>query len=129
MQNARSGQRGGTAARALGAAAALALAACASSGARPIDECKIRVVGVETWAQGSEGLDAAYRVKGSSGSSATVWLAAQNRTGTYVSGPGVSVGPGPFEAIVELKLTGEPKSFVAVLEVAGKRCRADANKP
>jgi hypothetical protein len=84
------------------------------------------VVGVEDWSESDRGLDVGYRVRGVAGSPATTWLAAQNPSGSYVSGRGVEVGPGPFEAIVQLELTGIPQSFVIVLEVAGRRCRANA---
>jgi hypothetical protein len=73
-----------------------------------------------------QGLDAAYWVRGAAGSPATVWLAAKNPSGSYVSGYGVEVGPGAFEAVVELDLTGKPEKLVVVLEVSGKRCKIEA---
>ena len=91
--------------------------------------CEIEVRGVETWKVHDAGLDAAYRVKGEAGSAATTWLAAETGPQRYVSGYGLDVGPGPFEAIVDLKLTGRPRRFIAVLEVGGKRCKADAPIP
>ena len=87
------------------------------------------MLGVEEWTETGRGLDVGYRVRGVAGSPATTWLAAQNPSGSYVSGRGVEVGPGPFEAIVQIELTGIPESFVIVLEVAGKRCRAKAKLP
>jgi hypothetical protein len=110
------------------AACGLVLLACASGGTSP-DACEIRVVGVEQWSVRNDGLDAAYRVRGVAGSPGTTWLAGRTTGGQYVPGYGVDVGPGPFEAIVDLKLTGEPHEFIAVLEVAGRRCKADAKKP
>jgi hypothetical protein len=89
----------------------------------------VKVVGLGQYRNRAEGPDAAYRVRGVAGSGGTVWLAAKNRSGSWVSGLGVEVGPGPFEAVVDLKLTGLPKEYAAVLEVAGKRCKADAPDP
>ena len=39
------------------------------------------------------------------------------------------MGPGAFEAIVELELTGMPEKLVTVLEVSGRRCKADTPLP
>ncbi len=86
------------------------------------------MVATEQWRVHDTGLDAAYRVKGSAGSPAEVWLAAKNRNGTWVSGYPVAVGPGPFEAVVELDLTGVPDELAAVMQLPGKRCKADAPK-
>ena len=92
--------------------------------------CELEVVAVDEWKVYENGaLDAAYQVRGSAGSPATTWLAAQTPEGDYVSGYGLDVGPGPFDAVVDLKLTGRPKRFVAVLEVAGRRCKASADIP
>jgi hypothetical protein len=110
-------------------AVGLPLAACATGGAPSPDRCKIDVVGLEERRARPDGIDVFYRVRGEAGSPAIVWLVAENPTGAYVPGYGVDVGPGRFEAIVDLKLTGMPKKFIAVLEVAGKRCRADAPMP
>ena len=108
----------------------LLLGACLfGGGGTGLDHCEIRVRGVEKWQVSSEGADVAYRVAGRAGSAAVVWLVARNSSGGYVSGPAVEVGPGRFEAIVDLELTGVPQSFVAVLESAGHRCKADAKKP
>jgi hypothetical protein len=93
------------------------------------DHCEIRVVGVDEWKVHGEGLDAAYRVTGVAGSQATTWLAAQTGPTQYVSGYGLDVAPGRFDAVVDLKLTGRPERFLAVLEVAGRRCKADAPIP
>ncbi len=111
-----------------GALALATLAGCATGGSGPT-RCVLRVVGTERWSQHERGLDVAYRVRGDAGSSGTVWLSARSPSGSYVSGFGVGVGPGPFEAIVELELNRVPEGFSAVLEVAGRRCRADASIP
>lgn len=106
----------------------LVAAGCASGGAETLDfdQCKLEAVKTQTWAITDQGLDAAYWVRGVAGSPATVWLSAKNPSGNYVSGYGIEVGPGAFEAIVELDLTGKPETFVVVLEVSGKRCKIDA---
>lgn len=87
------------------------------------------MVGIEQWAVHDDGVDAAYKVRGRAGSAATTWLAARTPAGEFVSGYGVDVGPGPFAAVIDLKLTGMPTEFVALLEVAGRRCKTDADKP
>ncbi len=95
-------------------------------GGAGLQQCAIVVVGIDRWEQTHRGPDVAYHVRGSAGSRGVVWLAARRGDGDYVSGLGVDVGPGPFEAIVDLKLTALPRQFEVVLEVAGRRCRADA---
>jgi hypothetical protein len=112
--------------------APLALAGCAWLGggdALAPGHCEIRVVGVEQWRVSPEGADVSYRVRGKAGSPGETWLVAQNPTGSYVPGLGVDVGPGPFEAIVDLQLTGLPRRFFALLQVAGRRCKANAPIP
>lgn len=111
------------------AAIALLLTGCFTGGAPALDHCKLNVVGIEDYKSQSDGIEVFYRVRGEAGSPGTVWLVARNPSGTYVPGYGVDVGPGAFEAIVDLKLTGLPQRFIAVLEVAGNRCQADAQMP
>jgi hypothetical protein len=111
------------------AALALALAGCFTGGSPALDHCKVDVVGLDDYQSRADGIDVSYRVRGETGSPGTVWLVAENPSGMYVPGYGVDVGPGVFEAIVDLKLTGLPQKFIAVLEVAGKRCKADAPIP
>ena len=94
-----------------------------------MDQCELKVLGLEEWSVGPDGPDTAYRVRGEAGSGAVVWLSARTAQGKYISGKGVNVGPGPFEAIVELKLTGRPTEYLVVLEVAGRRCKAKAPNP
>jgi hypothetical protein len=93
------------------------------------DHCEIKVSGIETWNLRGSDLDVAYQVRGKAGAPAVVWLAAKTARGDYISGYGVDVGPGAFAAVVDLKLTGMPSEFLALLEVAGKRCKAKASKP
>ncbi len=112
-------RRGGAAAL-LVAAAWLGGLGCAS-GPRP-DRCKIEVVGLEELRTEGGVFDVAYRVRGEAGSPARVWLAARRGQGDYVSGGALEVGPGPFQAVVELELTGRPAEYVAVLQVGGRRC-------
>ncbi len=110
--------------------AAFALLALSCAGGPPaLDHCRIEVTGIEDAETVGGGIDLAYRVRGAAGSRGTVWLAARNPSGTYVPGYGVEVGPGAFEAIVELELTGMPEKLVTVLEVSGRRCKADAPLP
>jgi hypothetical protein len=113
------------------AVGAFVLAGCGlfeSGEVRP-DHCEIRVIGVDEWSMHGGGLDAAYRVAGTAGSAATAWLAADTGTEGYISGYGLDVGPGRFDAVVDLQLTGRPRSFLAVLEVQGRRCKDDAPIP
>jgi len=112
--------------------AALALTGCGlfGGGGPSPDHCEIKVVKVDQWVVHDAGLDAAYQVTGVAGSPGTVWLAAETGGAQgYVSGYGLDVGPGRFDAVVDLKLTGRPRHFLAVLEVAGRRCKADAEMP
>jgi len=87
--------------------------------------CELEVVAPERWIETPLGLDAGYRVRGHAGSPGTVWLAARAANGHFVSGYGVPVGPGRFEAIVELRLNTTPERFLAALEVTGERCSAE----
>jgi hypothetical protein len=106
------------------------LGGCAIGGGPDPERCEIRVIGIEEYRRHGDGLDVQYRVRGVAGSPGEVWLAARNPSGSWVPGHGVEVGPGPFEAIVDLKLSGEPQGFVALLAVAGdRRCKADAPLP
>jgi hypothetical protein len=93
------------------------------------DHCEIQVVGIDEWKMHGEGLDAAYRVTGVAGSQGTAWLAAETGPNKYVSGYGLDVDAGRFDAVVDLKLTGRPVRFLAVLEVSGRRCKDDAPIP
>ena len=107
----------------------LVLSGCGTGGGTAPDHCSIEVVGVEEFRRHDEGLDVAYRVRGMAGSAGTTWLAARDRSGRYVPGYGVDVGPGPYEAIIDLKVTGQPEAFVALLEVIGRRCKTDVPYP
>jgi hypothetical protein len=115
--------------------AGAALLACAGLGGDKPGRCKVKVLGVEDWNLRTGALDASYTVSGEAGSPAVVWLSAKVGESRYISGGGVDVGPGPFQAIVGLKLTGVPREFVAVLEVKDPtratppRCRAKAKIP
>ena len=119
--------------RAAGSGLALALLVlvngCVFGGGTPADYCAMEVSGVAEYRSGAGFFDAAYRVKGHAGSAGIVWLAARVGSGRFVSGNGVRVGPGPFEARVQLDLTGRPLEYVAVLEVAGQRCRSKIDPP
>lgn len=106
-----------------------AFVGCASDGQPKPNQCKIKVVTNEKWEQNDQGFDVSYIVSGSAGTESKVWLAAKNPSGEYVSGFGVDVGPGPFQAAVELELTGVPQEFWAVLETGVRRCRDKAKIP
>ena len=105
----------------------LGLVGCASGGGAP--ECRVRVIAVEKYANTAQGPDLAYRVGGEAGAPGVVSLVAKLGQGRYITGYGVQVGPGPFEAIVELKLTGPPSELLTMLEVGGQRCTAAAPSP
>ncbi len=106
------------------------LAGCAWFRGAPEQRCKIEVVGVDSWSTGDGRADVGFRVRGEAGQGAHTWLVAERADGAYIPGSGVDVGPGPFEAVVELKLTGRPEHYLVLLELAsGKRCRADAEAP
>lgn len=103
---------------------------CAGVGGPPgPDHCELEVLGVESWSVEPGRADVAYRVRGESGSPGELWLIAKVSDAEMIPGFGVGVGPGPFEAIVDLKLTALPREFLVVLEVAGRRCSARALRP
>ena len=103
------------------AALLVALLGLACAGGSSESRCRIEVVGRE----GASQRDFAYRVRGEAGSPAVVSLVAKLGPQNYITGDGVEVGPGPFEAIVELKLTGAPPQMLTMLEVGSKRCIAE----
>jgi hypothetical protein len=108
----------------------IALGGCALFRGAPEGRCKIDVVRVESWNAGAGQADAGFHVRGEAGQAGRTWLVAERADGSYVPGDGVDVGPGPFEALVELKLTGRPKRYLALLELdSGKRCRDTAKVP
>ncbi len=110
----------------LAASAGLGLA-CATGGGLKYDHCEVRVERLVSWEKA--GARVAYEVSGRAGSPAKVWLAGRNPSGTYVSGRAILVEPGPYRAVVELALDRRPEKYVAVLQVAGKRCTDDAPMP
>ena len=117
------------------AAAALLLVGCAGMGGDDLGRCKIRVLNVEQWNLRSGALDASFIVAGEAGSRAVTWLVANPKGSNPIVGGGVEVGPGPFKAEIDLKLTGPPRAFIAMLEVKDptsavpRRCKADAKAP
>ena len=124
MRGIRSPKRSLAAALALG----LALAAgCATN--YPENKCEIRVMKLEKLDERPGVFDVSYIVRGDAGTAGLVSLAARKASGEYIAGSGVEVGPGPFTAAVEQKLTGRPEGLVALLEVNQARCRADADLP
>ncbi len=109
--------------------ALLGLSACSTGGPPAPDHCSLKVVALEEYENSAEGPTVAYRVRGVAGSAGKVWIAGRARSGAWISGYGVDVGPGPFEVIVDLKLTGPPEQYSALLEVAGRRCKTNAPRP
>ena len=102
-------------------------AACATP--YPENKCEIRVTKLEKLDERPGVFDVSYIVKGDAGTAGVVSLAAHKASGEYIAGSGVEVGPGPFTAAVEQKLTGRPAALVALLEVKQARCKADADLP
>ena len=103
----------------------LSTVGCGARAPRP-DACRLDVIATERFEEIERGLAVGYRVRGHAGSRGTVWLAARGRGGSYVSGFGSSVGPGPFETSLALELSAAPEALLAFLEVSGRRCRANA---
>jgi hypothetical protein len=112
-----------------GLALAGLLAALGCAGARAPDYCKVQVVKVEEFNVRPGKADLAYRVKGETGSPGVVSLVAKLGPQNFITGKGVEVGPGPFLAIVDLKLTATPPELLVLLEVDSKRCQAKAALP
>lgn len=103
-------------------ALALALVALGCARGPNPERCKVEIIELARFDPRPGDVRAAYRVEGEAGSPAKVWLAAKRAEGDYVSGDALPVGPGPFRAEVDLRLTGRAAEYVAVLEVAGHRC-------
>ena len=110
----------------LAPAVALLLGCAAFGGGSGPAHCKIKVVGIEEWSVHTGRVDVSYKVAGEAGSPALTWLAARVGEKRFLSGGGVDVGPGPFQAIISLNTTGLPREYVAMLEVNGHRCKASA---
>ena len=115
--------------RLLSVTAAAILGVGCLGGAPGPETCKIEIVGVESSVTNNRGFDISYRVRGYAGTPAVVSLVARRHDGGYLSGKGKDVGPGPFVAIVGQKLTRPAAGYVALLETAGGRCRANAEPP
>jgi hypothetical protein len=114
--------------RCLGVVCVLAIAAACARGADP-DRCDVKIVRLDEWRTTAKGLDVAYVVTGEAGSAGKVWLAAKKSDGTYISGKAREVGPGAFQEVVKLKLTGRVPEYAAVLAVAGQRCTDETDEP
>jgi len=114
-------------ARALAVCATSVGVGCAGGSSEP--DCSVEVLKLEKWQLRPGALDAAYRVRGTAGAPGVVSLVAKLGPQNYITGPGVQVGPGPFVAIVDLKLTGVPPELLTLLEVGGERCSDEAKKP
>jgi len=86
--------------------------------------CEIEIVSPAQIETVFDGVDVDVEVRGRAGTQAVAWLAAKRRDGEYISGKGVEIAPGSFNALLELKLTGQTPSYDVVLELAhGQRCR------
>jgi hypothetical protein len=116
--------------RSLGVALALAVAAACARGSDP-DRCEVRIVRLDEWRTTAQGLDVAYVVSGAAGSRGKVWLAGKKSDGTYISGKAREVGPGEFQEVVKLRLTGRVPEYAAVLELpdTGRRCKDETDEP
>ena len=114
--------------RSLGVVCILAVAAACARGADP-DRCEVKIVRLDEWRTTAKGIDVAYVVSGEAGSAGKVWLAAKKSDGTYISGKAREVGPGAFQEIVKLELTGRVPEYAAVLQVAGRRCTDETDEP
>ncbi len=114
--------------RSLGFVCVLVVAAACARGADP-DRCEVKIVGLDEWRTSAKGVDVAYVVAGEAGSAGKVWLAAKKTDGTYVSGKAREVSPGAFQEVVKLELTGRVPEYVAVLQVAGRRCTDETDEP
>jgi hypothetical protein len=101
--------------------------ACATK--YPENKCEIRVLQLEKFDERPGVFDISYIVAGDAGTEAMVSLAARKPSGEYIAGLGVKVGPGPFKAAVDQKLTARPAGLVVLLEVKQARCRTDAKLP
>lgn len=112
----------------LGIGCALIVASACARGEDP-DKCEVKIVRLDEWRTSDKGVDVAYVVTGEAGSPGKVWLAAKKSDGTYVSGKAREVSPGAFQEVVKLKLTGRVPEYVAVLQVAGKRCTDETDEP
>jgi hypothetical protein len=112
----------------LGVACVLVLATACARGTDP-DACDVEIVRLDEWRTSAKGVDVAYVVSGEAGSAGKVWLAARKSDGTYISGKAREVGPGAFQEVVSLKLSGRVPEYVAVLAVAGKRCTDETAEP
>jgi hypothetical protein len=106
------------------------LCGCALPGGSSAGRCKIEVVRVDSWGTATGKADVGFHVRGEAGESARTWLVAERADGTYIPGDALEVGPGPFEAVIELDLTGRPRRYLALLELgSGKRCKDGADVP
>ncbi len=103
-----------------------ALLSCAGTAA---PRCEIEVTGLEEYNVRPGDVTVAYRVRGDAGAEGKVWLAARTAEKDWISGDALEVGPGPFAAIVDLRLTGRPARYKVLLEVAERRCADDAPSP
>ena len=93
------------------------------------DKCEVKIVRLDEWRTSEKGVDVAYVVSGEAGSAGKVWLAAKKSDGTYISGKARAVGPGAFQEVVKLKLSGRVPEYAAVLQVAGRRCTDETAEP
>ena len=112
----------------LGIVCVLAVATACARGTDP-DKCEVKIVRLDEWRTSEKGVDVAYVVSGEAGSAGKVWLAAKKSDGTYISGKARAVGPGAFQEVVKLKLSGRVPEYAAVLQVAGRRCTDETAEP
>jgi hypothetical protein len=110
-------------------AAALLLGALACAGGVDESTCKVEALRIEEYKVRPGQAKIGYRIRGTTGIPGIASLVAKLGPDRYITGPGVNVGPGAFEAIVDLDLTGLPPELLVMLEVGGKRCTDKAKLP
>lgn len=113
-----------------GVAAALLIGAGACAGGAPDPStCKVKALRVEEYKVRPGQAKIGYRIQGTAGSPGVASLVAKLGPQRYITGKGVSVGPGAFVAVVDIDLTGLPPELLVMLEVGGKKCTDDADLP
>ncbi len=102
---------------------------CASTKEIAADHCEIEVLRLVQWRNEPGKFDVTYEVKGAAGAIGQTWVAAQVHTQRWITGDYVEVGPGAFQTELEIRLTGRPQQFSAVLKVGDHRCKVKAPHP
>ncbi len=112
-----------------GVAAALLIGAAGCAGSPDPSTCKVKALRVEEYKVRPGQAKIGYRIQGTAGSPGVASLVAKLGPQRYITGKGVSVGPGAFVAVVDIDLTGLPPELLGLLEVGDKKCTDDADLP